>query len=253
MLLVIAKPKALTVSIIIPVYNEENYLRACLDSVAAQRVMADEVIVVNNNSTDKSLEIAKSYKFVKVLSEEHQGIVFARNRGFNAARSDIIGRIDADSILAEDWVLRVKNAFKDEAISAISGPSRFYNRPLPSAAKLAHLIVYFGYSRLILKNNVLFGSNMAIRRTAWQRARSELCLNNDYHEDTDLAYHLKTHSKIKFVRQIENLAESRFSMLPLQAKLRYMGRWQRTLSHFSLKDNLLFFKWIKELKAMLKQ
>src|ERR1035437_9021599 len=95
--------KPLTLAIVIPVYNEEFYLKACLNSIAKQTVAPDEVIVVDNNSTDKSVQIAKSYKFVKLLHEKRQHQVFAQATGFNAIKSDIIGRIDADSILPPDW------------------------------------------------------------------------------------------------------------------------------------------------------
>ena len=53
----------LTLSIVIPVFNEQRYIKACLDSIAAQTVKPDEVIVVDNNSTDKTVQIAKKYKF----------------------------------------------------------------------------------------------------------------------------------------------------------------------------------------------
>ena len=57
--------KALTLSIVIPVFNEERYIKACLDSIAAQTVKLDEVIVVDNNSTDKTVLIAKNILSLK--------------------------------------------------------------------------------------------------------------------------------------------------------------------------------------------
>src|SRR5437868_10767389 len=103
--------KPLTLSIVIPAYNEENYLKACLDSVAKQSLKPDEVIVVDNNSTDRTVEIAKRYKFVKVLYEKRQHQVFAQATGFNAAKGEILGRIDADSILSPDWAKKIIAAF----------------------------------------------------------------------------------------------------------------------------------------------
>src|SRR5687767_1835934 len=94
----------LRVSLVIPAYNEESHLRACLDAVAAQTVRPFEVIVVDNNSTDTTVAIARSYSFVAVMHESQQGIVYARNAGFNAARGDIIARIDADTHLSPNWI-----------------------------------------------------------------------------------------------------------------------------------------------------
>ncbi len=97
----------LSLSLVIPAYNEERHLAACLDAVSRQAVMPSEVIVVDNNSTDRTAEIARSYPFVRVVQEPRQGIVFARNAGFDAARGDIIGRIDADTIIPSDWTKHV--------------------------------------------------------------------------------------------------------------------------------------------------
>ena len=130
------KPLAFSLSIVIPAYNEENHLRACLDAIARQTVMPDEVIVVDNNSTDKTAEIAREYPFVKVLKEKRQGIVYARNRGFNAANSQFIGRIDSDTRLPRDWVGRVKCFYDDEKHleEALTGGGYFYNVLFPDPA-----------------------------------------------------------------------------------------------------------------------
>src|SRR4051812_9489646 len=92
------------ISIVIPVYNEAQNLDACLRAIARQTTAAYEVIVVDNNSTDGSLAVAQTFPFVTVITERRQGIVHARDRGYNAARGDIIARIDADSLLPKDWL-----------------------------------------------------------------------------------------------------------------------------------------------------
>lgn len=183
--------KALTVSIIIPVYNEEYHLAACLDSIAAQTVKPDEVLIVDNNSTDNSLEIAKRYDFVKIIKEKKQGVLFARNKGFNSASGDIIGRIDADTILREDWVKVCKRLFASPKVSAVTGAVFFYDMPFsPHNYLFDH-----GFKALINKfkghNSFLFGTNMAIRKTAWEKIGAECCTRRDIFEDLDLAIHLQ--------------------------------------------------------------
>jgi len=64
----------MNVSIIIPVYNEASQLDACLSAIAVQGIKPFEVIVIDNNSTDDSLEVAGRYGFVKLLSESRQGL-----------------------------------------------------------------------------------------------------------------------------------------------------------------------------------
>ena len=114
------KNKKLTLSLVIPVYNEEDYLEACLSAVANQTVMPDEVIVIDNGSTDRTVAVARQFRFVKVLHEGRRGVIFARNRGFKVASGQIIGRIDADTLLPPRWVERIKKAFADQTIAVRS-------------------------------------------------------------------------------------------------------------------------------------
>jgi glycosyltransferase involved in cell wall biosynthesis len=183
--------KSLTVSLIIPVYNEEDYLKSCLESIASQSVMPNEVIVVDNNSTDRSVEIAKSYSFVKVINEKKQGIVYARNRGFDAAVSDIIGRIDADTRLGKDWVHTVlTNALIMDDSDAMTGPCRFYDTTYPRFLYGFHRVIYFWSSAFTFGHSILYGSNMFIFRSNWLKIRTETCRNNAIHEDMDLSNHI---------------------------------------------------------------
>src|SRR5689334_5727072 len=116
-----AKHNTLTLSIVIPVYNEEDHLKACLDSIAAQTIKPDEVIVVDNNSIDRSVQIAKKYKFVKIVREPKQGYIFARHRRLNAASGEVMGRVNAESVLLPDWVARVKQTFNSPDVQGIAG------------------------------------------------------------------------------------------------------------------------------------
>ncbi len=183
--------KAQTLSLVIPVYNEQDHLKDCLDSVASQTRMPDEVIVVDNNSSDKSAEIAKKYKFVKVVTEKEQGVVHARDKGFNQAKGDIIGRIDSDTRLEPDWAEKVMVIFdKEKTISAITGPVAYYDMPLIGFGKKID-----NTARTLVKNiqtsDFLFGSNMAIKKKAWNDVKDRVCHLYDIHEDLDLAIHLE--------------------------------------------------------------
>src|ERR1700691_1182278 len=93
-----------------------------------QNVKADEIIVVDNNSTDRTVEIAQKYP-VKIIHEIQQGVTPARNQGFNEARYEIIARTDADTILPPTWIKRIKKAFENPEVVAVSGPASFYDLP----------------------------------------------------------------------------------------------------------------------------
>lgn len=184
--------KPLALSLIIPAYNEEQHLQACLDSVAAQTVMPDEVIVVDNNSTDKTREIALGYPFVRVVNAKEQGIVYARNAGFDAARYALIGRIDSDSILPPNWVEYVQEFYRDpaHADTSLTGGGKHYNTPFPAADRWLLDILAFRMNRLVLGHHFLFGSNMVIPRAVWEKVRSKVCDRTDVHEDVDIAIHI---------------------------------------------------------------
>lgn len=96
------------VSVIIPVYNVEKYLRRCLNSVIDQEYKNIEIILVNDGSTDNSLEMAISYKEkdkrIKVFSQENQGLSAARNTGLDKSQGEYIIFIDSDDYVSKDYV-----------------------------------------------------------------------------------------------------------------------------------------------------
>jgi glycosyltransferase involved in cell wall biosynthesis len=200
--------KKLTLTIVIPAYNEQRQLGACLDSIAGQTEMPDEVIVVDNNSSDQTREVAKNYPFVKLFSESSQGIVFARNRGFNTAHSQLIGRIDADTILSPDWVAKIKAHYLgigSPELYAATGPSAFQNNKTRHLWYPLHRIFYFWSSRLLMGHNTLSGSNMFITKSLWGRVQDHVCLRTDIHEDMDLALHInRLGIDVNFIKTAKN-------------------------------------------------
>jgi glycosyltransferase involved in cell wall biosynthesis len=226
--------KPLTLSIIIPVYNDARYLRDCLESIENQSVAPDEVIVVDNNSNDESAQIAKSFSFVTLVHEKKQGVFYARNRGFNTSKADIIGRIDSDTVLPKSWVSFVKKFYeKNEHLdSAITGSGFFYNMPLHGVHSWIWAQIAIRVNRLILGHYILWGSNMALPRTMWMAVRGDMCARTDIHEDLDLAIHLHRHAfQIRY-----------------DAKLRVGVAVRRVLSDRSqLRGNLLL--WPNTLRA----
>lgn len=181
-----------SVSIVIPAYNEEGQLALCLEAVARQTVKPFEVIVVDNNSTDATVAIASRYPFVTVLHEPQQGVVYARNTGFNAARGGIIGRLDGDSIIPDDWVERVQAIFSNRTVDAFSGGVTYRNVGWSKAFDAIDRGVrsYLWKHMNSVEEHFLYGVNMALRRRAWQKVRDETCTARHLHEDQDLAVHL---------------------------------------------------------------
>jgi glycosyltransferase involved in cell wall biosynthesis len=182
--------RPLRVSLVIPAYNEESHIAACLDMVAAQTVRPFEVIVVDNNSIDDTATIAELYDFVRIVREPKQGVVFARDAGFDAALGDIIGRIDVDTLLPEDWIATVQQLFATNDYNAVSGAVEYYDMPLRHFVGRIDLWFRTTIARKLGGEVYLFGANMAMRRTAWLATRGKICHARHLHEDLDLAVHL---------------------------------------------------------------
>ncbi|MEU4164240.1 glycosyltransferase [Actinoplanes sp. NPDC026670] len=177
------------ISIVIPVYNEERFLRACLDAVLGQDEPVHEVIVVDNGSDDGTRRILGDYAGrVRVLHEPSPGVQHARNRGLDAATGDVTGRIDADTRLDPGWSRAVRETFRDPVVQAATGPVTYYDIALAGLVDGGDALFrrVWGRGRL----DWLLGANMAIRSTAWHLVRAELCTDGDVHEDIDLGIHL---------------------------------------------------------------
>lgn len=180
----------LTLSLIIPVYNEERHIGACLDAVAAQTRMPDEVIVVDNNCTDRTIEIAEQYDFVTVVRESRQGHAPARSAGFNAASGDILGRIDADSRIEKEWAQTVLSTFESSSdIVGVGGVGKTVFIPgINFVRSTLFPRAYYWFAHAGYRTITMWGANMAVRRSAWEKVASKTILDDPLvHEDQDLS------------------------------------------------------------------
>ena len=88
------------ISVIVPVYNVEQYLRICLDSILAQTFQDFEIICINDGSTDNSLKILEEYKQLDdrlvILTQTQSGAAIARNNGIKQAKGEYIQFLDSD-------------------------------------------------------------------------------------------------------------------------------------------------------------
>lgn len=118
-----------SISIVMPAYNVENYIEAALKSVHVQTVQPDELILIDDGSTDRTLEIAKSFHFnfeCKIISIKNSGQGNARNIGVEQASSEYIYFFDADDLLVENFIEDIKSliaAGQNPDIALFSGQS----------------------------------------------------------------------------------------------------------------------------------
>jgi len=104
------------ISIVIPSFNQSEYLEDCLESCYNQTLPACEILVIDDGSSDDSLEIARRYEFkefpgvespVRVISQVNKGLPSARNTGIMNAKGDYIQFLDADDMLMENAIARI--------------------------------------------------------------------------------------------------------------------------------------------------
>jgi cellulose synthase/poly-beta-1,6-N-acetylglucosamine synthase-like glycosyltransferase len=146
-------------TIIVPVYNEQELISQCIDSLHAQTLDKNryEIIVIDNNSTDLTSQIVRQ-KGVRVEKELRKGYVHAIRKGVEVSNTELIAFTDADCRVPPDWAEKILSAFAiSPEIVGVAGKQSFYDIH-PILNKLFQLILYF--------NNALPGNNMAIRREA---------------------------------------------------------------------------------------
>lgn len=187
----------LSISIVIPAFNEEKYLPSCLASLKKQTYQPLEIIVVDNNSTDKTAQIAKNFG-AKVVFEKKQGAAYARDTGFNKTRGKIIVRTDADGFVPSTWLARIAHHFKNPDIVGVTGPIAFYDlHPFLNFLSKYMFLFWFYLFRILAGHHQFNGQNMAIRKQAWAGAKPNS--DNPYlHEDIDLACQIARTGKILF-------------------------------------------------------
>ena len=101
-------PKAPLVSVIIPVYNAQEYLEACLSCVTDQKYRRIEIIIIDDGSTDKSADIIRTFEEqdprIKYIKTENGGPSKARNIGIDRASGSFITFVDADDLVSDEYI-----------------------------------------------------------------------------------------------------------------------------------------------------
>ena len=182
-----------TISVVIPSYNDAVFLNTCLVALAAQLRPADEIVVVDNASTDATALVA-SAAGARVVHEPMRGIWPAAAAGYDAASGDVIARLDADSIPPADWLLRIEGRLDTSPeVDVLTGPGDFYGSSalVRALGKNAYIGGYFWSIGLWLTHPPIFGSNFAMRRQVWLDTRGVVHRDrSDVHDDLDFSIHL---------------------------------------------------------------
>lgn len=94
-----------TVSLYIPCYNGEAFIEACIEGALSQTLQPDEILVIDDGSTDKSVELASVYGEVRVIRHEtNKGLAVARNTAIREAKGELLAALDADCVAKPTWL-----------------------------------------------------------------------------------------------------------------------------------------------------
>jgi peptidoglycan/xylan/chitin deacetylase (PgdA/CDA1 family)/GT2 family glycosyltransferase len=189
------------VSVVIPAYNEEDYLPLCLESIRKQDYAGDyEVIVVDNASTDNTAQIARDWG-VNVVYESKRSPACARQKGAEVATGKIIAFIDADTRAPAHWLSTTVWRFLCEPeMVAITGPYAYSD-----AGKFTRITSYVGnflsiitdqlFRKVFRKGGALWGCNFAVRHSALLEVGGFDTSIKFYGEEYELSLRLKKAGK----------------------------------------------------------
>ena len=194
---------ALMISVIVCAHNEARYLAPCLYSLLAQSRPPDEIVVINNASTDETRAVAEQVPGVRVVDEPRKGLVIARETGRLVSTGELLVYLDADCRAPLTWLERVERRFlRDRQLLALSGPYRFYDwdwwgRLLirsydVTLAPATQVLVKY----LLRIGTVFYGGNFAVRREALERIGGFDTSIEFHGEDTNLGRRLFAAGKV---------------------------------------------------------
>ena len=202
-------------SIVIPVYNEERAIDACLKSMASQDVEQPyEVVLVDNGCTDQTITVARaaSSRFdLRIVNEPRHGRGAARRSGFLVARGEIIFSADADTVYPPTWMSQLLRALEEQDVVAATTTAKFedlaaWQNYLLNIGQPLAMWLY----RVVVGHHCLSGFSFAVRRAAYQTAGGfDAELNAD--EDADLSRRIARLGRIRLIHTPVTMSGRRFS------------------------------------------
>ena len=207
----------MTLSFVVPAYNEERYLPDCLRSILKETAGRHdvEIIVVNNASTDRTRDVALTFPGVRVVDEPRKGLPHARQAGFLASSGRLIANVDSDSRLPEGWVAQVLRTFAEDAsLVTLSGPLVYYD--LSPRESLLVRVFYatawltYALNRYVLRvGSMVQGGNFVVTREALESIGGFNLDLTFYGEDTDLARRMPQVGRVLFTFDLKMFSSAR--------------------------------------------
>jgi glycosyltransferase involved in cell wall biosynthesis len=233
------------ISVVIPAYNEEENLPRTLEALMGQDTdQMFEVVVVDNNSTDKTAVAARKFTHklnLKVIVEKTKGRGAARRCGFAHAVGEIILSTDADTIMPKNWIARlVRELVSDTNAGAVTGTCKFGDQS-PRVNMLLNVFqpVAMRMYRIVFGHYWLSGFNFGIYKEIYEKSGGfEQKLNAQ--EDINLSFKVAKIAKIKFLSDVPVIASGRrFEKGVVLGLISYISTF---VSYFWLKNDRVYLE-----------
>ena len=193
--------KNLTISLIIPAHNEEKFIGICLESIKRWGAKFDEIIVVDNASTDRTCEVAEKFSDVRVVYEERKGMTRARQRGFDESKSDLIAYTDADTMMPAGWLEKALKIMRENPdVVCLSGPGRYYDIPKWQQFFESLYWTFLAIPVYYIVGYMVYGAHFVIRREVLVKMGGFDTNIEFYGEDTNIARRASKFGKVLFKR-----------------------------------------------------
>lgn len=155
------------VSVVIPTLNEEAGVRQTLEHVFAQTITPHELIVVDNGSTDHTVDIVSSFSGVKILHQTLRGVGNARNMGAHHSTGDVVWFVDTDCRPKRNHLERAMQLFEDARVGMVTGPADFERKHRMQLQRVyATLVRFFG---TMFRGATAVGANLFVWRASFLR------------------------------------------------------------------------------------
>lgn len=215
------KNKFPKVSVLVPAYNEENYILKTLEALLQQDYSNCEVIVVNNASTDRTAQVVSSFIYrqgqtfrFRLLHESRQGTQAARECGRRMATGEIIAQLDADCIPPKNWISTGVRLMQEKKVAAVAGPYDYFDsslvvRMLTHVSQLLFLQPLNQVVQIFKRGGVIIGGNVFILAAVLEKSGGYNTSLRFYGDDVDIALKVSRYGHILFTKKIMVKSSSR--------------------------------------------
>lgn len=191
-------------TVVIPAYNEEKSIGRCLEHATTACAKGERIIVVDSESTDKTVEIASKFPGVEIVRFRRGGSVGgARNAGLAHVETEFIASIDADTLMSERWLRRAEAIMdKDPSLACVSGPYRYKDLPLWQQATYNALTFAWGFVKRAFSIAQITGGNCLYRAESLRAVGGFESSNMSDEEDLRLALRIGTVGRVRIDQRL---------------------------------------------------